>query len=163
MNSRMLMTPPAASPRTDMEAETLLHARALVDRMRTLYRELERVTAAPISMHRALAIISARPGISPAALATALGMGRPAVSHLLKAMVERGWIERRRQASDQRSVQLTVRPAGRKAVDATTGRAAGTLQRAVRKLSDAELASLRRGLRALLPHVPEPSPGVGPG
>lgn len=146
--------------RAQLERQALLASRTLVDRMRTLYRELERQTDAPITMHRALACIGNEPGISASRLATALGMQRPAVSHVLRSLAERGWVERERQDDDQRSVRLFVTAAGRGILSATAGRASGTLQRSVRRLSDDALAGLAAGLQELLEHLPETSPAA---
>jgi DNA-binding MarR family transcriptional regulator len=126
--------------------------------MRTLYRELERQTDAPITMHRALNYIGASPGMTASNLAAVLGMQRPAVSHTLKGLAERGWIERRRHASDQRSVSLHVTAAGQHVLGATAGRAVGTLQRCVRTLSPEELRGLAAGLEAVLINLPPPPP-----
>jgi DNA-binding MarR family transcriptional regulator len=136
----------------------LISARALVDRMRTLYRELERMTDAPITVHRALACIGDEPGIPASRLAARLGMQRPAVSHVLKGLVARGWIERRRHDGDQRSVQIHVTAEGLQILRATSGRAVGTLQRAVRGLSSRELRQLANGLAALLVLLPDAQP-----
>lgn len=141
--------------RSTLERDALLSARALVDRMRTLYRELERMTDAPITMHRALTCIGEEPGIPASRLATRLGMQRPAVSHVLKGLVARGWIERRRHDGDQRSVQIHPTAEGLQVLRATSGRAVGTLQRAVRGLSARELRQLADGLAALLLRLPE--------
>jgi DNA-binding MarR family transcriptional regulator len=141
-----------------LEREALLSARALVDRMRTLYRELERMTDAPITVHRALACIGEEPGIPASRLATRLGMQRPAVSHVLKGLAARGWIERRRHEGDQRSVQIHPTVDGQQILRATSGRAVGTLQRAVRGLSARELKQLASSLPALLARLPDPHP-----
>ena len=144
--------------RSRLERTSLLAARTLVDRMRALYRELERMTGAPITMHRALTCIGEEPGITASKLAESLGMQRPAVSHVLRGLTERDWIERKRHAADQRSVRLRVTPRGQLILDATGGRAVGTLQRSVRRLSRAQLAGLAAGLEALLAHLPPPRP-----
>jgi DNA-binding MarR family transcriptional regulator len=142
--------------RAALERDALLSARALVDRMRTLYRELERMTDAPITVHRALACIGEDPGIPASRLATRLGMQRPAVSHVLKGLAARGWIERRRHEGDQRSVQIHPTADGHQILRATSGRAVGTLQRAVRGLSAGQLEQLAGGLAALLARLPAP-------
>jgi len=144
--------------RARLERAALLAARTLVDRMRALYRELERMTGAPITMHRALTCIGEEPGMTASKLAEMLGMQRPAVSHVLRGLTERGWIERRRHAADQRSVKLHVTPRGQMILDATGGRAVGTLQRSVRQVSPAQLAGLAAGLEAVLTHLPPPLP-----
>src|SRR5688572_29806697 len=112
-----------------LEREALISARALVDRMRTLYRELERMTDAPITVHRALACIGDEPGIPASRLAARLGMQRPAVSHVLKGLVARGWIERRRHEGDQRSVQIHATADGQQILRATSGRAVRSEER----------------------------------
>jgi DNA-binding MarR family transcriptional regulator len=144
--------------RANLERSALLAVRTLVDRMRTLYGELERMTGAPITVHRALTRIGEEPGIAASSLADALGMQRPAVSHLLRALSERGWIERKRHADDQRSVRLHLSAGGRELLNATGGRAVGTLQRAVRQLSRRQLEGVAQGVGAIIMHLPPPAP-----
>lgn len=146
-----------SSGRDRTERRALLATRSLVDRMRTLYRELERLTGAPIAVHRALACIAEEPGIKASGLALALGMQRPALSHGLRGLVERGWVERVRSDSDQRSVRIYLTAAGRQLVGATAGRAVGALQRAVRRLSNDALAGLAVGVDELLQYLPPPA------
>jgi DNA-binding MarR family transcriptional regulator len=141
--------------RARLEKRALLAARALVDRMRALYRELEQMTGAPITLHRALVVVGNDPGIPASRLAVQLGMQRPAVSQMLKNMEFRGWIERRRNASDQRAVQIHCTPVGRRVLQATSGRAVVTLQRAVCNLPDEQLARLATGVEKLLEKLPE--------
>ena len=150
------MSKSKARSRDSLERRALLAARALVDRMRTLYRELERLTGAPIAVHRALACIGAEPGIAASKLATAVGMRRPALSHVLRGLVDRGWVERVRSDSDQRSVRVYLTTAGRQLLGATAGRAVGALQRAVRQLPNDRLEGLAEGLEDMLTHLPAP-------
>jgi DNA-binding MarR family transcriptional regulator len=145
-----------APDRRDVAHSALIAARAFLDEMRTRYRELEKRTGASITMHRVLACVAEEPGVSASRLANALGMKRPALSHLLKGLAERGWIERRRTPADQRTVQVHLSPAGRLVVAATAGRAVGTLQRAIANLSGPEVAALSSGLAALLRELPPP-------
>ena len=146
------------SKRRALEQRALRLSRALVDHMRTVYRELERRTGVPIAVHRALHSIDMEPGILPSQLARVLGMKRPNLSHLLRLMVEAGWVERRRLADDQRSVRLQLLPAGRTLLGATHGRAAGVLQRAIAGLASGELRQLERALRTLLARLPALGP-----
>jgi DNA-binding MarR family transcriptional regulator len=138
--------------------EALVATRALIDRMRTLYRELERMTGAPITLHRALVCIGNEPGLTASKLAAILGMQRPAVSRVLKSLVARGWIERRRSEDDQRAVRVHPTSAGKQLLQATAGRAVGTLQRAVCKLSTRDLEKLTEGINAVLQHLPDATP-----
>src|SRR5688572_15613333 len=146
----------AESARADLERRALLGARALIDRMRRLYRELEQLTDAPIAAHRVLACLGERPGLKASQLASALGMQRPALSQVLKGLVERGWVERVRSESDQRSVRVHLTASGRRVLAATAGRAVGTLQRAVRQLSRTELIGLAAGAEKILLYLREP-------
>jgi DNA-binding MarR family transcriptional regulator len=140
--------------RAELERGALLAVRELVDRMRTLYRDLEQSTGAPIVAHRALACVGDEPGIPASKLAAELGMQRPATSHVLKSLESRTWIERRRSPADQRSVRIHLTPEGRKLLNATRGRAVGTLQRAVGNLADAELRAVARAVRSILSTLP---------
>ena len=144
--------------RVALETRALLAARSLVDRMRTLYRELEQMTGAPIGLHRALVCIGNDPGLPASKLAELLGMQRPAVSQVLKNLTQRGWIERRRSERDQRTVQIYPTDQGRQILQATAGRAVFTLQRAVCSLSEQQLEQLIRSVEQLLTHLPEHSP-----
>lgn len=154
----MARQPRSTAPlrRAEFERAALLAARTLVDHMRALYRELERMTDAPITMHRALNCIGEQPGVTASGLALALGMQRPAVSHVLRGLAARGWVERRRHDADQRSVRLHVTAPGQQILNKTGGRAVGTLQRSVRRLSLEQLKGLGAGLEALLAHLPNP-------
>jgi DNA-binding MarR family transcriptional regulator len=139
--------------RAEVEQRALMRARELVDRMRSLYRELESATGAPVVVHRALAIIEAQPGIPASRLAEALGLQRSTMSHVLKALALKNWIERRRSDEDQRSVRVHVTAAGRSVLHATSGRVSGVLQRAVRQMDAGQLRQLDQALGALLPHI----------
>lgn len=146
-----------AITRDRLERRALLATRSLVDRMRALYRELERLTGAPIAVHRALACIGDEPGITASRLAISLGMQRPAISHVLRGLVERGWVERVRSDTDQRSVRIYLTAAGRTLRGATAGRAVGALQRSVRRLSYDKLEALAAGVEEVLRHLPAPT------
>ena len=146
--------------RSELQRAALLLARSLVDRTRALYRELENSTGAPVQAHRALALIAESPGIQSSHLAASLGMARSALSHLLRTLSEQGWIERRRESLDQRSVHLHVTTAGQDMVGATAGRIVGVLQNAVQSLDDSHLVELERALQALMQHIEAPAPSL---
>ena len=148
--------PRHAAARTRLETRALLAARELIDRMRTLYRELEQLTGAPIGLHRALVCVGEEPGLQASRLAARLGMRRPAVSQILKSLTMRGWIERLRSAADQRAIQSHPTPAGRQILRATAGRAVFTLQRAVCQLPQGQLEQLAGSVELLLTLLPEP-------
>jgi DNA-binding MarR family transcriptional regulator len=142
--------------RSALENRALLAARALVDRMRALYRELEQMTGAPITLHRAMVCIGNDPGLPASSLANQLGMQKPAVSHVLKNLESRGWIERRRNDGDLRTIHIHCTQAGRQLLKATAGRAVYTLQRAVCRLQEEDLGKLAAGIEKLLLELPAP-------
>jgi DNA-binding MarR family transcriptional regulator len=148
---------PDTHVRAALQGRALLAARELVDRMRSLYRELEHLTGAPIGLHRALLYIGNEPGLQASRLATLLGMRRPAVSQTLKSLTLRGWIERRRSERDQRAIQIHATAAGKQVLRATAGRAVFTLQRAVCRLPRAQLAQLAESVELLLTLLPDPN------
>jgi len=145
---------PNARARSDLEQSALIRARALVDRMRSLYRELEQLTGAPITLHRALLCIGEEPGLAASELAQRLGMKRPAMSQALKNLSTRGWVERRRSASDQRSVQIFTTDEGKRVLKLSSGRAVVILKKAVQAMGIEDLVRLTSGLEALLLHLP---------
>ena len=84
--------------RIERQRRALLAARVLIDRMRVIYGQIERLTDAPVSAQRALACIADDPGIAASQLARVLGIQRSGVSHILKLLVARNWVQRRREA-----------------------------------------------------------------
>jgi len=157
--SRAIPLQAHAVTRSQLETRALFASRSLVDRMRSLYRELEQLTGAPITLHRALLCIGENPGLAASQLAEMLGMKRPAVSHILRSLAARGWIERHRSESDQRSVQIVPTAEGRQILRLTSGRAVGILKRAMHNLSVEHLESLAGGIEALLSQLPPDSRG----
>jgi DNA-binding MarR family transcriptional regulator len=136
----------------------LLAARTMIDQMREQYRALERATGAPITSHRVLGAIAATPGIGASALAQRLGMNRPAMSQALKSLEERGWISRRRDLGDGRSVRLRLTVAGGQLLRSTVARASGRLDRCIRALPDPELRAATIGLRAIVGQLLQKTP-----
>jgi DNA-binding MarR family transcriptional regulator len=82
-------------------------------------------------------------------LGATLGLGRPAASHLVDALVQHGLVERREDLSDRRRTLAQLAPTAQTLMgEQLTGdreRFAGWL----RQLGPDDLASLTRGLRAL--------------
>jgi hypothetical protein len=82
-------SPPGEAPDPgDLQRQAVIATRSLVDRMRRLYRELEQLTGAPITLHRATLCIGEEPGLAASDLARRLGMKRPAVSQVLRKSLQ---------------------------------------------------------------------------
>ncbi len=144
-----------AAQRTAAEREVLLAVRALVDRVRALYRELEDLTDMPIGVLRALTGIEERPGANSSELASMLGLQRPAMSQTLRIMLRRGLVTRVREVRDQRAVQIHLTAEGRRILRISSGRAVDVLKRAVCSLDDADLGALASALPSLLHRLPD--------
>ena len=83
-------------------------------------------------------------------LAAALGIGKPGASMLVDRLVQLGLVERTEDPLDRRRTLTSLSPRGR---DLVAGLRQGRRERVeawLRQLDDAELASLARGLRALV-------------
>jgi DNA-binding MarR family transcriptional regulator len=70
----------------------------------------------PRTWRHSLLLIDDRPGVSPSALATLLGVTPAAVSPVTRDLSDRGLIERTTDPQDGRSVQLRIAPAGAEVV-----------------------------------------------
>ncbi len=136
----------APDPRAALVAE--LHS--LVDIVRREHRLRERSAGASMPALRAAAVIAARPGIGPSALAEELRLDRSTVSNLLRDMQEQGFVQRRRLHEDRRHVSLDLTARGH-ALTLKAGRpGTGALSRAVRDLDAWQVAQLERALGPLL-------------
>lgn len=98
----------------------------------------------------ALSIIDAQPGIGVARLAGALDVCQPTASNVVKSLCERGLIERRRGASDRRTVQLFILDEGRSALSRARSVFSGPLASAIAILDAKTLLELGDDLNQLL-------------
>jgi DNA-binding MarR family transcriptional regulator len=69
-------------------------------------------------MFASLSAIKANPGIRQGALADALLIQRPNMTLLVNRLIRAGYVGRRAARSDQRGVELFLRPQGERALDA---------------------------------------------
>jgi len=117
-----------------------------------------RVTAVPswinadlnVSQVKAIILLEHHGALTVSELARLIGIGNPAASILVQQLVEQGLVERSEDSKDRRRtfVRLTARGSG-----LMTGRrelVRTNLLRWLSQLSEDELASLQRGLGALL-------------
>ena len=105
----------------------------------------------------ALSIIEAQPGIGVARLASALDVCQPTASNVVKSLCGRGLIERRRGASDRRTVQLFVLDEGRSLLPRARSVFSGPLASALSTLDAKTLLELGEDLRKVLARMPSAS------
>ena len=135
--------------RRKRELRVMSALRELYSVTRTSYRMVERRTGVSMATMRALAHIAERPGLGASALARELGLHKSTASNLLREFGDRGWVQRRRQASDQRAVRILLTPEGQKIVRRAGLNARGLLATLTESLTDRELALVERGLRPI--------------
>jgi DNA-binding MarR family transcriptional regulator len=113
------------------------------------HRELWRRHRLHPGAYSALVAIKANPGVQPGALASALAVKRPNMTKLLDALEHDGWLERRWQKADGRTVALHLTKDGKKRISQIADEALAMDAYATACLTDRE----RRQLRALLEKV----------
>lgn len=121
--------------------------------MRTIRREMRRQRAADLSVprFRALGYLSRHPGAPLAELAEHLGLTAPATSRLVEGLVVRGYASRQTNASDRRSVALTVTAKGAEMLAAAQAHVRGHLAETLAALSADERATVARAAELLRP------------
>lgn len=87
---------------------------------------------------------------SPSALARALGLPRPTLSHLLRRLERRGWVRREPDPADLRRFRLSLTEAGRAALAAARAALGQALEARLRRLAAGQRQELARLLDALL-------------
>lgn len=86
----------------------------------------------------------------PSQLSDLLMMSRAGMTSRLDRLEQLGWIERRLDPADRRSLRVTLTEAGRAVIDATLTEHAATLARLIAPLEPGEVAALEDGLRRLI-------------
>ncbi len=142
-----------APPYDARVAAVLAQFRVIFGSARDHSRRIEQQTGISGPALRALATISAQPGIGVTALARALLVRQPTASNIVEELVESGLVRRRRASADQRVVELLPSPRATRVLDAAPGPAVGVLPAALTALSAAELAALDALLAAVITHL----------
>ncbi|NYE23542.1 MarR family winged helix-turn-helix transcriptional regulator [Pigmentiphaga litoralis] len=96
-----------------------------------------------------LSLLQANPGISQRRLADAINVSPPNMASVLARLVERGLVQRQRDAADQRTQVLALTSAGTLLYRRAAATVATLEREATAVLSDKELAELLRLLRKL--------------
>lgn len=142
-----------APPYEARVAAVLAQFRVIFGSARDHSRRIEQQTGISGPALRALATISAQPGIGVTALARALLVRQPTASNIVEELVESGLVRRRRASADQRVVELQPSARAARVLGAAPGPAVGVLPAALSALSPAELAALEAMLAAVINHL----------
>ncbi len=88
--------------------------------------------------------------MSPGQLSEAMGHDKGALTHLVDALVEAGFVRRERDLSDRRAVQIFLTPAGRQQAESSGHRLVDLLNEVLAPFSLAEVNSMATQLQRLL-------------
>jgi len=82
-------------------------------------------------------------------LAERMNMSAPSMTRLVEILEEAGWVERRRDPTDQRCLLLALSPLGRKTIETVRDEASTQLGQDARELTDEERATLAAAVPVL--------------
>ena len=124
--------------------------RQVFNAVKTHFRQLESRSGLGGAQIWALSIIRKNPGIGTGALAQAMDIQRSTASNLVKGLQERQLVTTEKSATDRRSVQLRLSPAGVAVLRKAPAPLSGVLPDALAQLDPATLRNLNLGLDKLL-------------
>jgi DNA-binding MarR family transcriptional regulator len=134
----------------DEVARVLRQFRIVFNAVKSHLQQVERTAGASGAQIWALHVIAEQPGLGVGGLARALNIRQPTASFFVKALVEKGLIETRRESADRRAVQLHVLPKGRALLRRVPGPLQGVLPQALAALDVQTLRSLEAPLARLI-------------
>jgi DNA-binding MarR family transcriptional regulator len=136
------LSPPAVS--------VLRKFRLVFNTVKAHFQKVEKQAGIGGAQLWALSLVHAHPAIGVSDLARAMDIHQSTASNLVRALAERKLVAAERGASDRRSVQLTILPAGRRLLQRAPGPFTGILPNALASLDARTLARLDKDLAALL-------------
>lgn len=127
------------------DVQQALHSFRLIVRSIKLHlQDVQAATGLGASQLWCLAAVKASPGLRMSQLALTLGVRQATASNLVDVLERRGLLERRRDAKDQRVVNLYLTSEGRDKAHALPAPAPGGLPEALGRLEPAALERLNR-------------------
>ncbi|MEW6707144.1 MAG: MarR family winged helix-turn-helix transcriptional regulator [Pseudomonadota bacterium] len=131
-------------------ALVLRQFRQVLNSVKTHFQQVEKKVGLGGAQVWALSVIRERPGLGVGELAQSMDIHQSTASNLVRVLVERGFIETRREGSDRRSVQLYLLSEGGKVLRRVPGPFEGVLPSALRALDPRTLRRLRKDLAELI-------------
>lgn len=135
--------------------------RLVFNSVKTHFQQVEKQAGVGGAQVWALSIIRDQPGVGVNDLAKAMDVRQPTASNLVKALVDQGHIEVRKEGQDRRAVQLYVLPSGARVLRRTPGPFSGVLTEALASLDGATLQRLEGDLAALIRSLNPDERGAG--
>lgn len=130
--------------------EVLKQFRIVIRNIKTHYQDVEKSIGVSGAQLWALSIIAGKPGMTVGELAHDLAVHQSTASNLLERLAQLGFIERRRETSDQRVVSVYLTSEGESAIKHAPKPAIGLLQNALLTMDGGDLADLHESLHKLI-------------
>jgi len=130
--------------------QVLKQFRIVIRNIKTHYQDVEKSIGVSGAQLWALSVIAGKPGIKVGELAGELAIHQSTASNLLDRLTQLGFIERRREASDQRVVSIYLTGAGETAIRHAPKPAIGLLQNALLSMAENDVADLHDNLQKLI-------------
>lgn len=146
-----VLVPLAADP----AQRVLRQFRLVFNSVKTHFQQMERHAGVGGAQVWAMSIIRDQPGLGVNSLAKAMDVRQPTASNLVKALVDQGLIELRKEGADRRAVQLYLRPGGAEVLLRAPGPFSGVLPQALAGLELSTLQRLEQDLGTLI-HALDP-------
>lgn len=142
--------PPGLTDDVDPASRVLKRFRLVFNSVKTHFRQVEKKAGVGGAQLWALSLVRDKPGLGVKGLAAAMDIHQTTASNLVKALVTMGLLSAQNGATDRRTVQLHVLPAGSRVLRKAPGPLAGVLPDALSRLDAATLARLDRDLASLI-------------
>lgn len=162
--ARPSASPTRKTPRTaaaDPSARVLRRFRLVFNAVKTHFRQVEKKAGVGGAQLWALSIIRDQPGIGVGELARAMDIHQSTASNLVRSLLEVRLIATAKDATDRRSVQLTLLAAGQRVLKRAPGPFTGVLPLALHSLDAATLKRLDRDLGKLIEQLGADERGAG--
>ena len=124
-------------------------------------RNVERACGISAAQLWALWELQRSPGLNVSDLSRQLSVHPSTASNLLDKLEQGGMVERRRRERDQRVVRLFITDAGQELLTRAPAAPQGELNRALQSMDPALLATLDKGLEALVQTMGSAEPRAG--
>jgi DNA-binding MarR family transcriptional regulator len=134
----------------DEAALVLRQFRQILNTVRVHFQQVEKKAGIGGAQVWALSVVRERPGIGVSELARAMDVHQSTASNLVKTLVEKAFIETRREGADRRAVQLHLRPEGLRVLRRAPGPFTGVLPQALQSLDAPSVRRLRKDLARLI-------------
>lgn len=152
---------PVPAQDTPSTVRVLRRFRLVFNAVKSHFRDVEKKAGLGGAQIWALSIIAGRPGMGVSLLARDMDIHQTTASNLVKALLQQGLVEARRDGTDRRSVQLRILPPGRQALRRVPGPFSGVLPDALARLDSATLERLDRDLGVLIDMLQADERGAG--